>query len=25
MARAIAGWKAKRDPEFDALTPIARV
>ncbi len=25
MARAIAGWKAKRDPEFDPLSPIAQV
>ncbi len=25
MAAAIAGWKAKRDPEFDALTPAAKV
>ncbi|MEP7140554.1 MAG: enoyl-CoA hydratase-related protein [Caldimonas sp.] len=25
MARAIAGWKAKRDPEFDALAPVAKV
>ena len=25
MARAIAGWKAKRDPEFEALAPIAEI
>lgn len=25
MARAIAGWKAKRDAEFDPLAPIAKV
>ena len=25
MARAIAGWKAKRDAEFDALMPVAKV
>ena len=25
MARAIAGWKAKRDPEFEALVPVAKL
>ena len=25
MARAIAGWKAKRDAEFDSLAPVAKV
>ncbi|MEO7116191.1 MAG: enoyl-CoA hydratase-related protein [Caldimonas sp.] len=25
MASAIAGWKAKRDPEFDALAPVAKI
>ena len=25
MAAAIAGWKARRDPEFDALAPVAKV